>query len=89
MPDANIGGGDFTRPAMQCTGGQHFRVIDGEPRRPSNHQPSIDDRESSASASAVGHFIRSIAKQTKQHMRKVKHKIRLINQYELNRTAKP
>ena len=58
MTDANIGGGDFIRPALQRAGGQRFRFIDGEPRPPSTEANSVSpiaNSESSASASAIGH----------------------------------
>jgi hypothetical protein len=58
MTDANIGGGDFTRPAMQRAGGERFRTIDGQPRPPSAAANSVSptaNSGSSASASAVGH----------------------------------
>ena len=56
MTDANTGGGDFIHPAMQCTGRQRFRIIDGESRPPSteaNIVSPIANSKSSASASTI------------------------------------
>ena len=92
--DANIGGAqDFTRPAMQRTGGQRFRTIDGEPRSPSTAANSVSFTanscsSASASASATGHskhplssLAAAVDKKSRVFFRKSQLKARKIKQY--------